>query len=94
MESYNIERNKKLVKFLRFAILVLSIVAVIYFWSNANRWEDLLLKDWSRDPLLSNASATLEYVKALVKIVITGVIATIAMLYLKNSCCNDIKHDA
>lgn len=84
-------KDKSLIKFLQDAIPFLFIGVVLYFWHEASGWENGLSEDWARDPLLSNASATLEYVKALVKTIMLGGVALITMLYLKNGV--NAKHD-
>ncbi len=87
-------KNKSLVKLLQDAIPFLFIGGVLYFWNIASSWENKLGDDWAVNPLLSNASVTLEYVKALVKTVMLCGGAIIVTLYLKSHCDRDTKHDS
>ena len=75
---------QKRIKFLKIAIVLTTIILVLYFYKSGRDWEIIIGDDWSKNPLLSNASATLEYLKALVKIVITAVIAIVSMQYLNH----------
>lgn len=70
---------------LRLLVLIIFIGGAIYFWSQANGWENIISNDWSKNPLLSNASGSFEYLRALVKIVILGFATILAMLYLQNN---------
>ena len=82
------------VKVLFIAVPLLYIGAVLYFWSIASDWENRLSDDWPVNPLLSNASATLEYVKALVKTVMLGSVVIIVTLCLKIKSDSDTKRDS
>ena len=44
----------------------------VYFWYKAYRWEITISDEWSANPELSNLSVQTEYLKALVKIIMSG----------------------
>ena len=81
-------------KVLLIAVPLLYIGAVLYFWNIASDWENRLSEDWARDPLLSNASATLEYVKALVKTVMLSSVVIIVTLCFKRKSSRDTERNS
>src|SRR3989339_1064447 len=64
------KKEKTFFTFIHDAIPFIVLGLVFYFWYVANNWEHRLSDEWATNSLLSNASATLEYVKALVKSVV------------------------
>ncbi len=75
----------KIKNYLSCLIAILAAALSVYFWWDAYRWENLLLEEWAVDAKLSNLSASLEYSKALVKMVATGIVATSLIFCLKGS---------
>jgi len=76
-------KNKSFKKLIYDAIPFLFAGIILYFWFKAHGWESLLSDFWLENPELSNLSAMLEYIKALVKTVMLSSITIIFWLYFK-----------
>jgi len=79
------KKEKTFFTFIHDAIPFIVLGLVFYFWYIADNWEHRLSDDWALNPLLANASATFEYVKALVKSVMVIGMAIVILLYFWRS---------
>jgi len=79
--KYSKERSKT--KLINRIILIFLIESTMYFWIMAWRWENILSESWTDYPELSNLSAILEYLKALVKTISLNLVVFQSWLFFK-----------